>query len=506
MTSKIGFDNKKFLQDQLSHILKRVKQFEGKLYLEVGGKIIYDMHASRVLPGFEPTVKMQLLQRLQDKADIVLCIYADDIQGRFVRGDFGISSDLYLLKMIDDFREWDVKVSAVVITRFTGQPSAEVFKRKLERRGIKVYTHGIIDDYPNAVDKIVSDEGFGANSYIETKNRLVIVTAPCANSGKLSTCLSQLYHDYKKGMKSGYAKLETFPVWTLPLKHPVNMAYEASTADIGDKNLIDPFHLEAYQQSAVNYNRDVEIFPILKKILQKISNNNTAIYKSPTDMGVNRVGFAITDDEVIKEASKQEIVRRFFRHSCEYAKGLCEEETVERVKKLMEELSIMPEYRKAVVPARKAAEEAKQKNKGNKGVYSGAAIELKDGRIITGKNSPLLHASSSLFLNTIKTLSNIPDEIHLLSPKTIEYVGKFKQIISGDKNISLNLDETLIALSIGSSSNPTIELAMGKIGDLKDCEVHLTHIAKPGDENAWRKLQVRLTNDPIFSSSNLFEA
>ena len=315
-----------------------------------------------------------------------------------------------------------------------------------------------------------------------------------------------MYHDYKKGVQSGYAKFETFPIWNLPLKHPVNVAYEASTADIGDFNLIDPFHLEAYKKSAVNYNRDVEIFPVLKKILQKIFDDNTAIYNSPTDMGVNRAGFAITDDDAIKEASKQEIVRRFFRHSCEYTKGLCEEETVERAKALMEEMDLTPEYRQAVTPARDAAKEAEEKKKGNKGVYSGAALELKDGKIITGKNSPLLHASSSLFLNTIKTLSRIPDEIHLLSPQTIEHVGIYKQTISGDKNISLNLDETLIALSIGSATNPTIKLAMEKISELKGCEVHLTHIPKPGDENSWRKLGVNLTSEPEFSSTNLFEA
>ncbi len=520
---KIGFDNNKFLREQAEHIFERVEKFGGKLYLEIGGKIMHDYHASRVLPGFDPDVKMRLLQELKDKADIILCLHANDIKGRTIRGDFGITSDLYLLKMIDDLRSWDIDVSAVVITRFQQQEAAEIFKNKLERRGIKVYTHKIMEGYPNLVDKIVSDKGFGLNLYIETQKPLVIVAAPAPDSGKLATCLSQIYHDYKKGIKSGYAKFETFPVWNLPLKHPVNMAYEASTADIGDVNLIDPFHLEAYGKTAVNYNRDVEIFPVIKKILQKISAGRE-VYNSPTDMGVNRVGFAVINDNIIKETSRQEIIRRFFRYSCEYVKGIGEKETVDRVKLLMEELNIIPENRAVVKPARAAAEEAKIKKKGHKGVFSGAAIQLENGRIITGKNSALMHASVSLFLNTIKTLADIPDKIHLLSPQIINSISKFKGSVSGVKNLtqlnnfakgeiaveqhltglSLNLEEALIALSITASTSSAVEVAMSKIKQLKGCEVHLTHIPKPGDENSWRKLQVNLTSDPQFSSKVLY--
>ncbi len=505
MTSKIGFDSEKFIQEQSKHILDRVEQFGGKLYLEIGGKIIQDLHASRVLPGFDPNAKIKLLQTLKDKIEVIIAVYSGDVQGKAVRGDLGVTSDLYALKMIDDLRDWGLTVSSVVLTRFQEQPSAVMFANKLERRGVKVYFHKAIAGYPHNTENIVSNQGFGANDYIETNRPLILVAAPAANSGKLATCLNQLYHEHQKNNQAGYAKWETFPIWNLPLKHPVNMAYEASTADIGDVNLIDPFHLEAYQKTAINYNRDIEIFPVLKKVLDKISNGKNA-YKSPTDMGVNMAGFAIIDDEAVQEASKQEIIRRYFRYSCEFAKGVGEQETIERIKILMDELNITPEDRVVVQAAREASREAKAKNKGHKGIYSGAALELQDGRIITGKNSELMHASSALLLNTIKTLADIPDEIHLLSPQIIEYIGKFKQIISGDKNLSLNLEETMIALSIAASGNSTVEIALNKIDQLKNCEVHLTHIAKPGDENTWRKLKVNLTSDPEFSSANLFEA
>lgn len=500
---KTGFDNERYLRKQTQAILDRVQVFDDKLYLELGGKIIYDYHASRVLPGFDPHVKVRLLQKLKDKTEVIICVHARDIEKKKIREDFGITYDENALKMIDDFKEWGLKVSAVIITRFDNQPAAKVFKNKLKRHNIKVYLHKAIKGYPEDVDLIVSDEGYGANSYIETKRSLVIVTGPGSGSGKLATCLSQLYHDHKRGIKSGYAKFETFPVWNLPLKHPVNIAYEASTADIGDFNLIDPFHLKAYKQEAVNYNRDVEVFPILKKVLTKIMERK-AVYKSPTDMGVNRIKSGIIDDKVIREASKQEIIRRYFRYYCEYVKGLGNRKTIERVKLMLEELDIKPEDRKVVIPARKAAEEAREKGKGNKGVFCGGAIELNNGIIVTGKNSSLMHAASSLILNAIKVLAEIPDKIHLLSPNVIKSIERLKGNILGAKGVSLDLGETLIALSISATTNPTAKLALVKLKELQGCEVHLTHMPMPGDEAGLRKLGVNLTSDPEFSSRDLF--
>ncbi|HOX54777.1 MAG TPA: DUF1846 domain-containing protein [Candidatus Omnitrophota bacterium] len=503
MIGKIGFDNEKYLEEQSAAILERVKRFNNKLYLEFGGKIIYDYHAARVLPGFDPNVKMRLLHKLKDNADIILCIYAGDIERRKVRADFGITYDVDALKLIDDLKVWDIDIRAVVITRFDNQPAAKIFKNKLERRNIKVYTHRFTKGYPTDIDTIVSDEGYGANTYIETKKPLVVVTAPGPGSGKLATCLSQLYHDYKKGIKSGYAKFETFPIWNIPLKHPVNVAYEAATSDIRDYNLVDPFHFEAHKETAINYNRDVEVFPVLKRILEKITGAES-IYQSPTDMGVNRAGFGIIDDKVVQDAAKQEIIRRYFRYSCEYAIGFADKETVERVEALMKEVGVKPEDRNVVVPARQAAVEAEKKGKGHEGIFCGAAIELEDGTIITGKNSALMHASSSLVLNAIKKLAGIPDKIHLLAPNTIESIRSLKRSISDSKNLNLDLEEALIALSISAGNNPTSQLAMEKLKELSNCEVHITHIPTPGDEAGLRKLGVNLTSDPNFSSKNLF--
>jgi uncharacterized protein (UPF0371 family) len=500
---KIGFDNEGYLKEQTTAILERVKRFNNKLYLEFGGKVLFDYHAARVLPGFDPNVKMRLLQQLKDKADILLCIYAGDIERRKVRADFGITYDVDALKLIDDLREWEIDVLGVVITRYGNQPAAKVFKNKLERRGIRVYTHCYTKGYPTDVDIIVSDEGYGANEYIPTKNPLVIVTGPGPGSGKLATCLSQLYHDYKRRTKSGYAKFETFPIWNLPLKHPVNVAYEAATADIGDFNLVDPFHLEAYGARAVNYNRDVEIFPVLKRILEKITGEES-FYKSPTDMGVNRAGFGIMSDEVVQEAAKQELIRRYFRYLCEYAMGFVEKETVQRAELLMKELNVKPEDRKVVVCARQAAEDARLTGKGNRGIFCGAAIELKDGSIVSGKNSSLLHAASSLILNTVKKLAEIPDKINLLSPAIIESIWNLKENILGAKTFSLNLEDVLISLSISSATNPTCQLALEKLKELHGCEVHITHIPPAGDEAGLRKLGVNLTSDPNFSSKDLF--
>jgi len=503
---KIGFDNEKYLKEQTTAILDRVKKFHNKLYLEFGGKLCFDYHAARVLPGYDPNVKIRLLQQLKDKIDIVLCIYAGDIEKGRVRGDFGITYDAATLKLIDDLRKWGLDIRAVVITRFNNQSSAVIFKNKLERRGVKVYLHYPIEGYPANIDLAVSDKGFGKNEYIETKNPIVVVTAPGPGSGKLATCFSQLYQEHKRGINAGYAKFETFPIWNLPLKHPVNVAYEAATADIQDFNLVDPFHLNQYNKTAINYNRDVESFPILKLILNKIFDKGAALpmYNSPTDMGVNRAGFGIIDDKIVQEAARQELIRRYFRYNTEYVLGIEKKETVERVVLLMEELGVKITDRLTVEIARKTAEEAEAKGKGNAGIYCGAVIQLNDGRMITGKNSKLMHAASSLVLNAIKTLANIPDEILLLSPHVINQIAKLKEGILNAESESLDLEEALIALSISATTNHTAELAMNRLVELRSCEMHMTHIPTPGDEVGLKRLGVNLTTDGQFSSRNLF--
>lgn len=505
MEKEIGFFNKKYLEEQTTAILERVDLFNNKLYLEFGGKILFDYHAARVLPGYDPNVKMRLLQELKDKAEILLCIYAGDIERKKLRADFGITYDVDALKLIDDIRDWGLSILGVVITRFDNQPSARIFKNRLERRDIKVYTHQYTKGYPTDIDVIVSDEGYGANEYIPTQKPLIVVTGPGPGSGKLATCLSQMYHDYKRGVKSGYSKFETFPIWDFPLKHPVNAAYEAATADIGDFNLIDPFHLEAYGKPAVNYNRDVEVFPVLQRILEKLTGAQS-VYKSPTDMGVNRASLGIVNDEIVKKAAMQEVIRRYFRYSCEYAMGFIDKDTVQRTELLVKELNLKPEDRRVVGPARQAAKEAYLKEKGNKGIFCGAAIELPDGSIVMGKNSPLLHAASSLVLNAIKKLAGIPDKIPLLSTNIIESIGNLKREILQSKTVSLDLEEALISLSISAATNPTAQLAISKLKELRDCEVHVTHIPTPGDEAGLKRLGVNLTSEPNFSTKNLFIA
>ena len=503
MNKKTGFDNKKYLAEQTQAINERVKMYNDKLYLEFGGKIIYDFHASRVLPGFSPDVKMQLLEKLADKAEIILCIYAGDIERKKMRADFGITYDSDALRMIDELRSRNLQIAGVVITRFEDQPSAKIFKNKLEKRGLKVYVHRFTKGYPTDVDLIVSDEGYGANEYIETTKQLVVVTGPGPGSGKLATSLSQVYHEHKRGVNAGYAKFETFPIWSIPLKHQVNVAYEAATVDLKDFNMIDPFHLEEYGETAINYNRDVDAFPLLKRILQKIMGQKT-VYNSPTDMGVNRAGFGIVDDEAVREAAKQEIIRRYFRCACEYMMGFVDKETVDRAKLILEEIDMKPEDRPVVPPAREAMEECQNKGKGHDGVFCGAAIELPDGTIVTGKNSPIMHASSSLVLNAIKKLANVPDDMLLLSPATIESVRGLKKELTSNKDLNLDLEETLIALSISATTNPTAQAGMNKLKDLRGCDVHLTHMPTPGDEAGLRKLGVHLTSDPNFASNNLF--
>jgi uncharacterized protein (UPF0371 family) len=503
MNSSVGFDNALYLEKQKQAILDRMGRFTSKLYLEFGGKLFFDYHAARVLPGYDPNVKMKLLQELRSRADFLLCIYAGDIERKKMRADFGHTYDVDAMKLIDDLHEWGIQVRAVVITRFDDQPSARIFKNKLERQGIRVYTHRYTKGYPTDVDVIVSDEGYGANDYIETEHPLVIVTGPGPGSGKLATCLSQLYHEYRRGLVSGYAKFETFPIWNIPLKHPVNVAYEAATADLGDFNLVDPFHLDAYGQVAINYNRDVEVFPVLRRIIEKIT-GGPSFYKSPTDMGCNAAGFGITEDEVVREAARQELIRRFFRYSCEYVMGFVEKETVQRAELLMKELGVKAEDRRVVGAARRAGEEARATGKGNKGVFVGAAIELRDGTIVTGKNSPLMHAASALVLNAVKKLAEIPDRIHLLSPAIIESVGALKTSILGAKSVSLDLSEVLICLSINAATNPMAHLALDKMKELQGSEVHITHIPTPGDDAGLRRFGINLTTDPNFSSKQLF--
>lgn len=498
-----GFDNEIYLREQTSAILKRVNRFSQRLYLEFGGKLLFDQHASRVLPGFDPNVKMRLLQQLKDKTDVILCIHAGDIERKKIRADFGITYDVDALKTIDDFREWGIEVTAVVITRYQNQLPAKAFKNKLEMRGIKVYLHRPTKGYPTDVDLIVSDEGYGANPYIETNKPIVVVTGPGPGSGKLATCLSNLYHEYKRGVKAGYAKFETFPIWDLPVDHMVNVAYEAATVDLDDKVLIDEHHLKSYDIEVVNYNRDIEAFHLLKRIIEKITGGES-MYQSPTDMGVNRASAGIVDDKIISEASRQEIIRRYFRSAVEYAMGLSDKDTFERIKIIMKKVGAKPEDRNVVVPARNAGIDAEKSGKGNAGTFSGASIELPDGKIITGKNSPLMHASSSLVLNATKYMAGLPDNMYLIPQSIIDSVTHLKKDVLVGRMTSLDVDETLIVLAISALSNPAGQMALEKLKYLEDCEVHLTHIPTPGDEAGLRKLKVNLTCDPEYSSKSLF--
>jgi uncharacterized protein (UPF0371 family) len=498
-----AFDNDRYLAEQTREIIARIEQVGGKLYLEFGGKLLFDYHAARVLPGFDPNVKMRLLQGLAKQAEIILCIYAGDIERQKVRADFGITYDADTFKLIDDLREHDLHVRAVVITRYQGQPAADSFRKKLERRGLRVYTHGPIPGYPNDVDRVVSDDGYGANPYIETDSPLVVVNAPGPNSGKMGTCLSQIYHEHRRGVRAGYAKFETFPIWNLPLRHPVNAAYEAATAELNDVNMVDPFHLEVYDRRAVNYNRDIEAFPLLRRMLEKITGRS--MYSSPTDMGVNRAGFAIVDDQVARDAAKQEIIRRYFRYACSEALGLEAPGTIRRVENLLAEYDLRPEDRRVVMPARQSALDAERRaGKGHRGVFSGAAVMLPDGGIAVGCNSPMFHAAAALVLNAIKRLAGIPDHIDLISQPVIESIGMLRTEVLGRPSISLNLEETLVALSISSTVNPTALCAVRTLGQLKGCELHLTHMPTPGDERGLRRLGVNLTCDPSFATNKLF--
>ena len=490
---KIGFDNDKYLTMQSEHIRKRIDQFDNKLYLEFGGKLFDDYHASRVLPGFAPDSKLKLLMQLSDQAEIVIVISAGDIEKNKVRGDLGITYDSDVLRLIESFREQGLFVGSVVITQYTGQSSANLFKTRLEKLGIRVYIHYVIEGYPSNIPLIVSDEGYGKNDYIETSRPLVIITAPGPGSGKMATCLSQLYHEHKRGVRAGYAKFETFPIWNIPLKHPVNLAYEAATADLNDVNMIDPFHLEAYGITTVNYNRDVEIFPVLSAIFEKIYGENP--YKSPTDMGVNMAGNCICDDEACRDASNQEIIRRYYQALNGLAEGTSTEEEVFKIELLMKQAHITVNDRTVVDAALKRAEETGA---------PAAALELPDGSIITGKTSNLLGASAALLLNALKKLAGIEDEVHIISPSAIEPIQKLKTSYLGSKNPRLHTDEVLIALSISAATNETAQLALDQIPKLRGCQVHTSVMLSEVDVKQFKKLSIQLTSEAQYENKKLY--
>ncbi len=503
---KIGFDNEKYLSEQSEEIRRRAAKY-GKLYLEFGGKLMNDMHAARCLPGYDPNVKLRLLQSLADQAEIILCIYAGDIEHKKMRADFGISYADDALKLIDDLKRLGLLFRGVVITRYTGQVAAQQFRQRLENRGIKVFFHYVTQGYPADVETIVSEAGYGKNEYVPTERPIVVVTAPGPGSGKFATCLSQIYHEYRHGKKAAYSKFETFPVWNMPLEHPLNVAYEAATIDLKDCNMIDPYHLQAYGKTTVNYNRDVDAFPLLRAIWEKMTGGECP-YKSPTDMGVNRIGFGIVDDAVVQEASKQEVIRRAFRYMTDFALGTTDRDSVARADSLMQKLGLKPEDRIPVEAARQAAQNAKEAGKGKAGgnIVSGAAIQLKDGRIITGRNSDEMHAAAAMMLNAVKELAGIPAQIPLIAPNVIQSIAHMKHDILKGGYTSLNLDEALIGLAISCTTNPAAQIATEKLNELRGCEVHMTHIVTPGDEAGLRRLGCRFTSDPYFASNALFMA
>lgn len=486
---RIGFDNDKYLQMQSQHIKERISQFGGKLYLEFGGKLFDDFHASRVLPGFQPDSKLRMLLQLKDQVETVIVINAADIEKNKLRGDLGITYDLDVIRLIDCFRSIGLYVGSVVLTMFQGQPTAEAFQRRLENLGVKVYRHFAIEGYPSDIPAIVSDSGYGKNEYIETERDLIVVTAPGPGSGKMATCMSQLYHEHKRGIKAGYAKFETFPIWNIPLQHPVNLAYEAATADLDDVNMIDPFHLEAYGETTVNYNRDVEIFPVVTAILEKIMGE--CPYKSPTDMGVNMAGNCIIDNDIVCDASRQEILRRYYTALCNQKKGISEKDVTLKLELLIKKAGISPQDRPSIGAALQ------------KSVLTGApaaAMELPDGRLVTGKTSELLGASSALLLNALKTLADIDDEIHLISPTVIEPIQHLKVDHLGNRNPRLHTDEILIALSMCAASDPNAEKAMEQLYKLRGCEVHSSVMLSSIDEKIFRRLGINLTCEPTYQS------
>ena len=485
---KIGFDNDKYLQMQSAHIRERIAHFGDKLYLEFGGKLFDDYHASRVLPGFKPDSKLQMLLHLKDEAEIVIIINAADIEKNKVRGDLGITYDVDVIRLISVFRKIGLYVSSVVLTRYESLPAVDAFQSRLESLGVKVYHHYAIKGYPSNLPLIMSDDGYGKNDYIETSRRLVVVTAPGPGSGKMATCLSQLYHEHKRGRDAGYAKFETFPIWNLPLRHPVNIAYEAATSDLNDVNMIDPFHLEAYGKTTVNYNRDVEIFPVLNAMFEKILGESP--YKSPTDMGVNMAGNCIIDDEAVSAAAREEIIRRYYTALCGKRKGTATEEEVYKLELLMKQAGVAAEDRKVVAPALRREQETGA---------PAAAMELPDGTILTGRTSDLLGSSSALLLNALKNFAGLPDEVLLMSPNVIEPIQNLKVKHLGNVNPRIHTDETLYALAICATTDENASKAMAQIDKLRGCEVHSTVILSAVDERIFKRLGVNLTCEPKFS-------
>ena len=491
---RIGFDNQLYMKKQKEQILERIAKFDGKLYLEFGGKLFDDYHATRVLPGFEKDAKIRLLSELRDQAEVVFCISADNIETTKIRADLGISYEMDLLRQIDDITAMGILVSSVVVTQYKGQPAADQFVSKLNSRGVKNYIHRPIKGYPHDVDYIVSDEGYGANPYIETTRPLVVITAPGPGAGKLATCLSQVYHEHKRGIKAGYGKYETFPIWNLSLKHPVNLAYEAATADLQDVNMLDPFHLEAYGITTVNYNRDVEAFPLVRNILTKITGNDK-FYCSPTDMGVNMAGNAIIDDQACREASMQEVIRRYCKGLCDLKQGKEKPETIDKLRMLMQELNLHVEDRPVVLPARKKHEITRA---------PAAAIELPDGRIITGKSNGYMSACSGALLNSIKVLADIPKDVLLISPAVLEPVLDLKINLLGSRSSVLKVDDVLTALYISAATDPVAAKAVEQLPLLRGCELHSTQMLHSGDSGALRKMGFNMTADPEFPSKSLF--
>ena len=489
MSFKIGFDNEKYLKMQSEHIRQRIAEFGDKLYLEFGGKLFDDFHASRVLPGFKPDSKLQMLLQLKDEAEIVIVINSDDIEKNKVRGDLGITYDVDVIRLFNVFTKIGLYVSSVVLTRYDNQPTADAFQKRLEALGVKVYHHYSIKGYPSNLKYIISDEGYGKNEYIETSRKLVVITAPGPGSGKMATCLSQLYHEHKRGLNAGYAKFETFPIWNLPLRHPVNIAYEAATSDLNDVNMIDPFHLEAYGKTTVNYNRDVEIFPVLNAMFETILGESP--YKSPTDMGVNMAGNCIIDDAAVCEAAEQEIIRRYYTGMCEYRKGLISEDEVMKLELLMKQANVTVEDRKVVAAAL-------DKEKVTDG--PAAAMELPDGTILTGRTSNLLGAISALLLNALKHFADIDDDILLMSPHVIEPIMALKVNHLGNNNPRMHTDETLIALSICANTDENAKKAMEQISKLRGCEVHSTVILSQVDERIAKRLGINLTCEPKYEA------
>lgn len=493
MEQKIGFDNSLYLKLQSENILKRIDKFS-KLYLEFGGKLFDDYHAARVLPGFDPNIKTKLLLKLKDKAEIIFCISANDIEKNRIRADLGLSYDNEVLRLIDSLREVGLYVSSIVITLFKGQSSASRFARKLENRGEKVYFHSYTKGYPNDVDTIVSDEGYGANPYIETSRPLVVVTAPGPSSGKLATCLSQLYHDFKRGVKAGYSKFETFPVWDLPLKHPVNIAYEAATADLNDINQIDPYHFNAYGALSVNYNRDIEVFPVLNTILKKIT--GTEVYKSPTDMGVNMVASAICDNDVVEMAAKKEIVRRYLKAECDYKRGQVTVETVNRTRSLMSEIGETPSLLKVTTEAKR---EAKASG------YPCVAVELPDGQIVTGKTKKVISACGAVLLNSLRILAGLGDDFDVISDQILMPIMELRKNHLHQNCSVLNADDVLIALAISARTNEKAKKALDCLPLLEGMEAHSTYMLSPAEEALMKKLKFNITCQPQYLSNNLFE-